>query len=276
VDSESIKDSLAVAQQLSTVLTNGLYGNPRQCKRFLNSLSMRESMAKYKNIPIKRNVLAKIMMLEYFKSELFKKFVKLYDEDSLIKELEKIEEKGVASGESLTEWENDEWVDIWLKSSPALHDVKDLRPYFYLTRDALLNRIVSNVNKLSPHAIEILKWLKSGGDIQISNAIKSSDGINDYEAKEILSNLFNEALSDSAGDSNLFGAILKWGAVKKGLYGEIFSLLKKVPKDRIKLPLIPLLGEFGEKTNQKGKILDWLNSMKFDGNIKKAIEKLEN
>lgn len=45
----SITESLSVANQLASVLTNGLHGNPRQCKRFLNSMDMRLQMASYKN-----------------------------------------------------------------------------------------------------------------------------------------------------------------------------------------------------------------------------------
>jgi predicted KAP-like P-loop ATPase len=275
IEIESIKDSLAIAQQLSTVLTNGLYGNPRQCKRFLNSLAMRESMAKFKGIAIKRNVLAKIMMLEYFKPQLFKKFAKLYDEKNLIKELELVEEKGISQGELLKEWENDEWIDIWLKSSPSLHGINDLRPYFYLTRDALVNRVVSNPNKLSPQALEIINMLKSKSDLQINNALKKAEDISDHEAREILSSIFNELLSDSSGDTNSFKAFIRWGTVKKSLYGETSSLLRNIPQNIIKLSFIPLLEEFGEKTNQKIIIIDWLRSMKFDGSISKAIEELE-
>ena len=72
-----VKESIIVAKQLASVLSNGLNGNPRQCKRFLNSLYMRLEMAKYKKIDLDRKVLAKVMMLEYFKVPLFKKIAKL-------------------------------------------------------------------------------------------------------------------------------------------------------------------------------------------------------
>jgi len=272
---EPIKDCLAVAQQLSTVLTNGLYGNPRQCKRFLNSLSMRESMAKFKEITIKRNILAKFMMLEYFRPQLFKVFAKLYEESKLIKELEIIEERGISEGEILKEWDKDDWFDIWIKSSPSLHSAGDLRPYFYLTRDALINRVVSNANKLSPQAIEILNLLKSGTDIEINNALKKANDISDYEANEILKNMFNEFLSDSRGDASSFKAFIRWGVIKKSLFGETLSLLMSIPQSKIKLSFIPLFGEFGKSINQKLKIKNWLLEIISDNQIRKAIEDLE-
>jgi hypothetical protein len=214
-------------------------------------------------------------MLEYFKPQLFRKFAKLYDENNLLKELETIEGKGISQGEVLKEWENDEWVDIWLKSSPSLHSLNDLRHYFYLTRDALVNRVVSNANKLSPQALEILNSLKSGTDLQINNALKKADDISDHEANEILSSIFDDLLSDSSGDTNSFKAFIRWSTTKKSMYGEAFSLLRNIPQSKIKLSFIPLLEEFGKKTNQKAILRDWLNTMKFDGSISKAIEQWE-
>ena len=63
----NIVESLSIANQLAFVLSNGLHGNPRQCKRFLNSMYMRLQMASYKNKQLDRKILAKIMMLEYIK-----------------------------------------------------------------------------------------------------------------------------------------------------------------------------------------------------------------
>jgi sulfite reductase alpha subunit-like flavoprotein len=199
---------------------------------------------------------------------------KLYDNGSVIKELENIEENGIKAGEYLKEWENDEWVEVWLKSPPFLHDVDDLRPYFYLTRDALANRVVSNISKLSPQAIEILKCLKSGSDTQLNSALQKAEDTSDYEANEILSDLYNELMSDSADDSNLFKSFLRWGSVKSCLYSETFSLLKNIPKDRIKLSAIPLLSEFAEKTHQKENVMNWLDTLEFDSVIKTAISHL--
>lgn len=47
---DKVKLSLEISKQLSSVLASGLNGNPRHCKRFLNSMEMRLNMAKYKAI----------------------------------------------------------------------------------------------------------------------------------------------------------------------------------------------------------------------------------
>lgn len=48
---EEIKDALALSHIISPVLAAKLNGNPRQCKRFLNTLFMRISMAKQEMLP---------------------------------------------------------------------------------------------------------------------------------------------------------------------------------------------------------------------------------
>ena len=71
-----VKLSLEISKQISSVLANGLNGNPRHCKRFLNSMEMRLNMAKYKGIELDRKILAKTMLLEYFKPRMFAELVK--------------------------------------------------------------------------------------------------------------------------------------------------------------------------------------------------------
>ena len=78
-----VVESLSVANQLAFVLSNGLHGNPRQCKRFLNSMYMRLQMASYKHKALDRKVLAKIMMLEYIKPRIFNKIAELTANNTL-------------------------------------------------------------------------------------------------------------------------------------------------------------------------------------------------
>lgn len=41
----SIENALAISAQVSAVLSEGAHGNPRQIKRFLNTLMLREAIA---------------------------------------------------------------------------------------------------------------------------------------------------------------------------------------------------------------------------------------
>lgn len=72
-----IIDGFTLAEALAPTLTGGLSGNPRQTKRFLNTLRMRVEMAHAKGITLQLKVLAKLMLLEYFRTEAFKKLAEL-------------------------------------------------------------------------------------------------------------------------------------------------------------------------------------------------------
>ena len=67
-----IIEGLTLAETLAPILAVSLSGNPRQTKRFLNTLRMRIEMARARGIALNIRVLAKLMLLEYFKTETFK------------------------------------------------------------------------------------------------------------------------------------------------------------------------------------------------------------
>ncbi|RUL87988.1 KAP family P-loop NTPase fold protein [Tautonia sociabilis] len=77
---DDLGERLALSQRLAPVLAVGLSGNPRQCKRFLNTLLMRSGMAAARKIGLKDRVLAKLMLLEYFRPQSFKRLAELQAE----------------------------------------------------------------------------------------------------------------------------------------------------------------------------------------------------
>src|SRR5205085_118745 len=77
-----LAENLSLAERLAPVLTTGWSGNPRQCKRFLNMLLMRIAMAASRNVPLQKRVLAKLMLLEYFKPESFKRLAAVQAEQN--------------------------------------------------------------------------------------------------------------------------------------------------------------------------------------------------
>lgn len=72
-----IIDGFSLAESLAPILAAGLSGNPRQTKRFLNMLRMRIEMASARKITLKLRTLAKLMLLEYFQTEAFRKLAEL-------------------------------------------------------------------------------------------------------------------------------------------------------------------------------------------------------
>lgn len=67
-----LQSDLDLTAQIAPVLTPGLNGNPRRTKRFLNTLLLRLSMGEARGLHLERRILAKLMLLEYIRSEFFK------------------------------------------------------------------------------------------------------------------------------------------------------------------------------------------------------------
>ena len=132
---------LAWSNAIAPVITEGLKGNPRQVKRMLNAMMLRQRLAKVAQISIRDEVLAKLMVLEYMQPPLFEELNKWQTQDDGYPEKLKLLEK-VALGESEEPTTGDdgprEWrtppMYKWLQMPPPLREV-DLRDYFWLVRD---------------------------------------------------------------------------------------------------------------------------------------------
>ncbi len=246
-----VRDSLIVAKQLSVVLANGLNGNPRQCKRFLNSLYMRIEMAKYKRIELNRKVLAKLMLLEYFKENVFRKIAQLSTTNSNYKRyLKELECEKISDDNELKLWEDDSWIKGWCKIEPKLSDI-DLIPYFYFTRSSLDAKFDLKIENLSPRAQKVLDRLLNKTDIGIKDALKDQSDISEFECNKILENIFLTMMQDSNIDSKYFKAFINWGVSKQTMVSDLISYLSSIKGEQLKLSLIPFIELVWEKAIDK-------------------------
>jgi hypothetical protein len=69
--SDALREDLALAEQIAPVLALTAHGNPRQTKRFLNALLLRMDMAESRNVQLDRATAAKLLLLEYFRPDVF-------------------------------------------------------------------------------------------------------------------------------------------------------------------------------------------------------------
>lgn len=130
-----------------------LNGNPRQLKRFLNTLDLRLQLADVAQFhEIRPDVLVKLMVLEY--SPLYReRFEDLYsfevaddtlkDSHGCIKDIVTVENEAKAKNIVSLRWKDNWSSDIlirWLSSEPSLSDV-DLRDYFWLSRESIKNSV---------------------------------------------------------------------------------------------------------------------------------------
>lgn len=136
-----------------------LNGNPRQLKRFLNTLYVRQELAEVAGFrDIRPDVLTKLMVLEYnsLYNSRFEELYRLQKTNEGVLPLGDVEEEartgnGLQDPQWKDNWSSD-YLKQWLGSDPSLKDI-NLQDYFWVARDALKNEkpvasLVTNKVKL--------------------------------------------------------------------------------------------------------------------------------
>ncbi|MFN3759927.1 MAG: Qat anti-phage system ATPase QatA [Algoriphagus aquaeductus] len=160
--------ALLISDQIAPILARGTKGNPRQIKRFLNTLMLRQLMAEARGFGSDINLpaLAKLMIAERFMPNLFDQLAAatatsangscpelkyIEDIDDFVgepttdankktrkktKEAENDEESAQAMPESsmLNGWMSSADILQWAKLKPKLSSL-DLRPYLFIAKD---------------------------------------------------------------------------------------------------------------------------------------------
>ncbi len=122
-----------------------LNGNPRQLKRFLNTLYVRQELAEVAGFrDIRPDVLTKLMVLEYnsLYNSRFEELYRLQKTNEGVLPLGDVEEEartgnGLQDPQWKDNWSSD-YLKQWLGSDPSLKDI-NLQDYFWVARDALKN-----------------------------------------------------------------------------------------------------------------------------------------
>ncbi|MBT31792.1 MAG: hypothetical protein CMO01_19205 [Thalassobius sp.] len=252
---DELQKALLITQQIKSVLTVGLDGNPRQSKRFMNMLMMRIGMAKSKNITLEMRILAKLMLLEYFKKETFIRLHQFQAEQSgKPKEIQMLEKKLVADGQKeknendvsktnaeIDIWIKDDWIQSWIKAKPYLSGV-DLSSYFYFSRDRL-NSGTNIKQQMSSQALDIFHKLTSGSEAFEKAALQEASTLSPSDASSIFEELKTKLLqeSDSDGSMNNFKLIFSWTKERGELLSQLLTFLKPLPVKIIPSSIVTML-----------------------------------
>jgi len=143
-----VEQALLLSGQITRILTEGTRGNPRQIKRFLNSMALRQAIARERGFDadVKVQVLAKLMLAERFATDFYDQIGRLATASSAgkVPALARLEafvahengggEKEGSAGGEIDEWLKNEWIRAWARIEPGLGDI-DLQPYVFVTRD---------------------------------------------------------------------------------------------------------------------------------------------
>lgn len=154
-----------ILSRTARLLSTALKGNPRQAKRFLNTLLLRRATAVRRSLGVDDGVLAKLAVLEYVSPRHFK-MLHRWQSAADGRPIEIGEAEAVVGGGStespspeVAEWTTNPWLRTWLVTEPALTET-DLNPYFILARDSLAATSIS-ARRLPPALQRLLEDLAS-------------------------------------------------------------------------------------------------------------------
>lgn len=248
---EKANNALVLSDQIGPILARGTKGNPRQIKRFLNTLLLRERTAIARGFgeDIKLPILAKLMLAERFIPKLFEQvaYVAATHPKGQCADLEILEEdlKTVVPSEDhciddkeispridtpvLAEWKATEVVRDWALLTPYLAGI-DLRPYLFVTKDkkdyfgpvSVLGHLSAVVDKLF------------GGKMVVQSLEAELKQLAQPEADKVFEAVRSKIVS--AGDfstkpEGIDGLVVLVKA-QPNLQGPLLDFLESLPKDK--------------------------------------------
>ena len=233
-----------MAEQLAGIMVTAehINGNPRLIKRFLNSLLIREKVARLNGMTVDFSCLVKMQLFERCASSaafefLVKKSVEAQDGKLLF--LKKIEDK-LASGDDY-EPEDANWktpfITEWLKLEPKLGDM-DIRPLLYLSRDRSLS--LAAYDELSQEASEIFTALNTVDKDILNDLVDKIKEIGETEAEKLLNRIGRVGSRNQWEKKNLI-AILHITEAYPNLGSRLVNILDTIPAKARKPAFIPFL-----------------------------------
>jgi len=234
-----------LAERLAPLMvgTSQINGNPRQIKRFLNTLSIRMSLARSQGVPLDEALVAKMLLFERCAdTKLYQKLVQEVTHDNegkprFLTEMEAKARRGESATDGATsEWEKNRFVKEWLCLDPTVSD-HDLRGAIYVGRENL--PLITPEDRLSSAAIDILKALLSSP----AQARMLSDRIKSLGADEvhvIMSRLLERARQeDRWGTPPILDACLEICTTFEGQGTRLAAFLISRPPAQIDASIIP-------------------------------------
>ncbi len=196
-----VERALELAGRIAPILADGARGNPRQIKRFINTMMLRLAIAEERGFRDELNisVLAKIMLAEQFAPELYDAMAResantgaseelgaleaaVLQEPPGVLETKPTDGKGrdATVGVSPPELPNLEWAKQWAAIAPPLAE-HDLRPYVFVTRDR--RSVFGAVTSLGGLDELVAKLL--GSPLQVKQASAEVARLQPLEAEQV-------------------------------------------------------------------------------------------
>lgn len=205
---DALDAAFILAQQIGPILAEGTKGNPRQIKRFLNSLSIRLAIAKERGFEEEKMnpaVMGKLMLAERFQQDFYDhlaakamiaskgRVADLSDMEMTVRDGGKKakgngdgkgEKPAVLSDDNTAKWLARDWLVRWLKIEPALGTV-DLRPYVFVARDMRILTAAAESTGLE----SLIETLMSESDVAVRSVEPQVKNLQSVDAAQVFATL---------------------------------------------------------------------------------------
>ncbi|EJR48265.1 hypothetical protein IIK_02912 [Bacillus cereus VD102] len=259
VTQNDFEEQIQIFNSIGSVVASTLKGNPRQTKRFLNTFYIRKRLAEIQQIDLNLSVLAKLMVLEYFDSDLFKELFQWQFENSGIPEPLKILEERVFNEEydekdssqsddflMNTAWSGEK-AKRWIGVEPKLSDI-DLSSYFYLARDSVSDRKLFTTNLTQDER----KFINQVCNLDTNKAIRRKKieqllDMDEITRSEIVKGVIEKYHQDSKQLETLIELYKTLPQYQSKLYAEF----KKLTSKKVTMAVILLFHQLDEEVFEK-------------------------
>jgi len=274
--SDELRANLDLGDRLAPLMSTAkqIAGNPRLIKRFLNTLSIRMSIARSQGVSVDEAALAKVILFERCATEeAYADLLKRVNESETGKPAFLAEcEKKATSGEKIDEisspWDSD-FVRDWLALAPALSDM-DMRAIVYVSREHM--PIITPSDRLSSEAAEIMEALLILTRTCSDPLIAKVRALPGREVSLVMDRLLARARQEGVwGTPNVLFAMLAVINVDSSQLTALTMFLDSVPVSQLQADIIPVIGDFEWSKAVMGK---WKSNSSTPGPVKKAIDNL--
>ena len=193
---DQVQEMVQIGQSISLILAEGSVGNPRQMKRFINTLLLRFEIAKSRGIDsdIDLKILAKLMLAERFFPSVYDEIALSLNSDgssSVFVEQEEPSIKEESKDEKTNNLEKDDEkssreFEKWVSIEPDMKKI-DLRPYFFISKEKNVweTPILGDLEKIQ----SLIPMLKDGNELAIASIEEKIIALSAEEKSSIFCNV---------------------------------------------------------------------------------------
>ena len=267
-----LEADFTIANRIAPTLSRGLRGNPRQLKRFLNTMLLRLETARRRGVELDSGVLAKLMVLERQEAQFQQLFLWQLEQDGAPEEIT-VAEGSALSGEPLPKrasaelqgWYSSQAVRQWLELEPRLAGLP-LGQYFFFSRDRLSPAAPGA--RLSAPLQALLGRLQLSMTAQRRAAVDEAAKLGPEEFASIYDVLLDRAKRKPSGEA--MDSIVELTEKVPESWPALRAALGQIPPNNIPAKLPPMLALLGKGRPEVGTLLDQWEGTTVT-NLKKAV-----